>query len=335
MKLSVGLLASTIPFSTFAHATHTASSQSSALMLHPVCVRDVTEITDFVQNSFNGKSQLSFTIAGGAMAHGVCQLINHNAGTNQPCTAISIIVASVIFVVLEIQTETKASITGEQPINKRATDLNAVVSIVQDHFSAVGFSWDLIDTPQLATKLVHTTNESSSSPPSSDDNDNNDITQHFIIRGLTHPSIPVTPADISFTIFRNGTGTVRTIHTLANHALSDHRRRHGRRTNPKPGFKINYQTYFWDPRARQAYGNIDFKQVMLAVAQGMARDWAYGANYYALNEWIGVAGFRYILLRLLGTGIRIIPEPVAYWGDGYESVEVCGGLAGDVKKELN
>ncbi|KAK4141178.1 uncharacterized protein C8A04DRAFT_31276 [Dichotomopilus funicola] len=327
MKLSTGLLGSTIPLSTFAHAV---TPQSSADMAGPVCVRDLTEITDFVQNNFNGKSQLSYTMWGGAMALNVCRLVNHNAGTEQPCTEVAAIVALVILAVLDIQTETKAPITGEQPVNKRTTELNAVVSIVQDHFSAVGFSWDLIDTPQLAAKFVHTTNDSSS--PSNSNDDINDIIQHFIIRGVTHPSVSTTPADISFTTFRNNTGTVCTAHTLANHALTTSNRR---RTNPKAGFKINYQTYFWDPRAEKAYGNTDFKQVMLAVAQGMAKDWAYDANYFALGEWIGVAGFRYILFRLLGTAIRIIPEPVAYWGDEYESVEVCGALSSDVRGQLS
>ncbi|KAK4445377.1 hypothetical protein QBC34DRAFT_429152 [Podospora aff. communis PSN243] len=60
---------------------------------------------------------------------------------------------------------------------------------------------------------------------------------------------------------------------------------------------------------------------------------AYSADYFMLDEWIGVVGIDYILLKVLSLGLRIIPE-VRGIGEEYEDVNVCGSLQQIAHDEL-
>ncbi|KAK4236609.1 hypothetical protein C8A03DRAFT_16768 [Achaetomium macrosporum] len=271
---------------------------------HATCKRDLTQISDVVQTAFTGKAEVAYTMSGASIAWGVCTAINHNAGTEQPCTAYAAILAGVLISIFEIQMLPNTSSEGTT-----SSQIDAG-GIFTAHLGMQGFVWEQLEP--LTVQRSYNNPEA--------------VDQHFVIRGISHRSVPVTPADLHYTLYKNGTGYVNTIHSRANHAGLGKR-------GSSAGFKYSWLTEVWNANDPAATNNSDFHIVATTLGKDIANNWAHAADNDKLDEWIGAVGVDYILAQLLGMAIRIIPKPNGFT-DEYEDVNVCGDMYGPIHDEL-
>jgi hypothetical protein len=295
----------------FAHVASPVEAREFAGLSVPVlenrapnCQRDFTEVADVVQGAFTGKAQLTYSISGGGITWSVCTIINHNAGTSQPCSAYALAVALSVGSIIQRQQDRATPATGTTTSSRR--DLpNAASNIFVDNMIAHGFTWGEIETPAVTRR----------------DNTSNDVTEYFIIRDVLHPDPSITPADVHYKEFTNGTGYLHFVHQPAN---SDLQKRH-----EGAGFKYNWLCGYYDGKA----ANVDIKSLSFQLGASISQNWAYDADYFALDQWIGAVGIDYILVKLIGVGIRIIPE-LRGFGEEYENVNICGDMTTPIHDEL-
>ena len=270
----------------------------------PVCQRESAEVSDFIQSGFTGKAEVTYITSGAGIAFSVCRIVNHHGGSNFPCTEYALLAASVLAPIIMSQASQNTPVEGAKPSGRRQASIAAHQTFA-DHFAGNGLVWEQIETPTV-TRRGNTSDE---------------VDEHFIIRGVAHPDLTITPADIHYTSFANGTGFVHAIHEPANTAL--HKRHDG------AGFKYNWRCGYWDPKA----ANGDVRSPSARLAQDISNDWASKADIEKMDEWIGAAGLDYIVLKLFGVAIRIIPE-LRGFGEEYESVDICGNMDGPIHDEL-
>ena len=66
----------------------------------------------------------------------------------------------------------------------------------------------------------------------------------------------------------------------------------------------------------------------------IANQWAWMAENLKMDQWIGAIGIDYILLWMLGLGLRIISE-IDGFGEEYEDIGICGDMSGHIHDGLS
>jgi hypothetical protein len=306
-SLALCLLAPILSFAAFVPYVETgalATRSTSLLVPRGPCKREEQPISFIQLDGFVSKSEIAWGTYGGGFAHAACLIINHNANINQPCAGYAGIVGVTVAVIVRLNQRPDVPSEGTSTSDRRQLQIGAAETFV-DSFSQEGFVWDQIETPAIEPRADYS----------------NDIVDHFVIRGVKHANISVTPADYHYTSFVNGTGVLHVKHSAAN---EDIQKRHN-----GAGFKYNFWCSYWIPQANQP----DLTQEASRLGQEIAADWSFRANVLWMDEWIGAIGIDYILLKLFGFGIRIISE-VESFGENYEDVNVCGDLSLDITHQL-
>ncbi|KAK0631580.1 hypothetical protein B0T14DRAFT_490106 [Immersiella caudata] len=137
-----------------------------------------------------------------------------------------------------------------------------------DCLHSQGFEWKQIDSPAAPERR------------GLDGGMDDDVTVHFVLRGLQQQNSTLGPADVSFTTYANGTGTVQSHHHLqqpltptpGNGATNNMQRRH----HDGEGFKVNWSVveYHHDALSqRDASHVISWTAKQLSTAVG--HHWAW------------------------------------------------------------
>ncbi len=301
MKLSAAALLSSCVLAS-ASAVSPASDTWALHFLNAraSCHASSDEVSHQVYGSFTGVSKLKWFISGGALSNKVCQRLV--SSSDHPCTRYAPTLEAVVAGVIQLQMFKGAPTKGavSSGLGRRAGRDPA--GILADHILARGFVWDQIESPGFWRR----------------GSASGDVDQHFVIRGLSHPGRSTTPADVYYTSYANGTGTIRTVHSAGHTGLS--------KRVDAPGFKIIWRTESQSDAADNAISNNrDVVELASRVAHDIATNWAGDSDHYGLDQWIGTVGISYIVTGIMGTSLRIIPE-VNSFGVEYEDVAVCGSL---------
>ncbi|KAM7213554.1 hypothetical protein V8F06_011051 [Rhypophila decipiens] len=256
-------------------------------------------------DGFVTKTQLAYATAGLGLCFNVCRIVSHHRDANLPCTEYTGAVASVLVGVFTYTQRGDTPSSGTSTSGRRDAPF-AAVDLFINSFAANGFDYGEVET--LAVKRR--------------DDDPNAVTEHFVLRDVVHPNTPITPADYHFKAFANGTGYVHAIHQSTN-ATGLQKRHDG------AGFKYNFYTFLRTVATPQP----DLSNEFIQAAQAIAQNWAYDADYFGIGEYFPAMGIDYVLIKLLGNGLRIIPELDGF-GENYEDVNACGDMSGPVHDEL-
>ncbi|KAK4206682.1 hypothetical protein QBC37DRAFT_434569 [Rhypophila decipiens] len=311
MKFSAVSLLSALPLA-LAKAVLTpkpGSSMSDLQLRAPAgpCKRQDFSISEYFQDGFVTKTQLAYATAGLGLCFNVCRIVSHHRDAQYPCTEYTGFVASALLGVFTFTQKGDTPSSGAHTSGRRDAPV-AAVDLFIDSFAANGFDYGEVETFNVKRR--------------DNDDDPNALTEHFVLRDVVHPNTTITPADYHFKAFANGTGYVHAIHQ-SNSATGLQKRHDG------PGFKYNFQTFVWTVQTPQP----DLRKEFIQAAQAIAQHWAYSADYYGIGEYFPAMGIDYILVQLLGNGLRIIPELNGF-GEGYEDVNACGDMSGPVHDEL-
>ena len=301
MKLSAAAL-----FSSCVLASASAVSPASdpralhSLNARGSCHASSDQVSRQVYGSFTGVAKLKWFISGDALSNKVCQRLVSSG--DRPCTRYAPTLESVIAGVIQLQMFKNAPTKGAVSSGLVRRAERDPAGILADHILARGFVWDQIESPGFWRR----------------ESDTGDVDQHFVIRGLSHPDRSTIPADVYFTSYADGTGTIRTVHSAGHTELS--------KRIDAPGFKIIWRTESHSDAADYAISNNrDIVELASRVAHDIASNWSGASDYYGLDQWIGTVGISYIVTSIMGTSLRIIPE-VNSFGVEYEDVAVCGSL---------
>lgn len=265
------------------------------------------------------KTQLAYVTSGLGLCYNVCVIINHHASTELPCTAYTGAVASALIGIFAFTQRGDTPRDGTSTSNRRRDAPGAAVDLFINSFAANGFEHGEVETVAIKRR---------------DDNDLNALVEHFVLRDVVHPNTTITPADYHFKAFANGTGYLHAIHqsgtsTSTSTSTNTTTGGHLQKRHDGPGFKYNFYTFLWTAYTLQP----DLHKEFLQAAQSIAQNWAYDADYFDIGEYFPAMGIDYILVKLLGNGLRIIPELNGF-GENYEDVNSCGDMSGPVHDEL-
>jgi hypothetical protein len=287
------------------------SSSSLSERNDPDCSFVGTALTNLVSGGFVTKIQIVWVTIGSGITFNVCRIVSHYVG-DQPCTAYSSFVALAVYAIFLYSQRRASQRTGTEISARDLTQISAS-DMFADALSVAGFDWAHVETPTIERR----------------DNDTNSIVDHFIFRNVAHSNLSIIPADYHFKTFTDGTGYLHAIHSTADGNVEE---RSGRRLGKRhdgAGFKYNFNTVYYD----SAVSGPDLGPQFLQAAQSIAQNWAYDADGYGIGQYFVVTGLDYILLKLLGNAIRIIPELYSF-GEEYEDVNTCGNLVDYVQQEL-
>ena len=311
--------ASALPQEEKRYDADNVSLASPLLKRASVCQRDFTEVADVVSNSFTGRAQLAYSIGGGGITFHVCRIINHYTTSTHPCTDYAGAVALTIGVIVQTQMK-DGSDTGATTSDKRrrrddASDASTS-DIFVEHLKLGGFSFGQIETTTTVSRRATNDNTTAAAP---------EVAESFIIRNVVEPSGNITAADFHYTSFTNGTGYLHVIHATTDGGDSNglEKRHNG------AGFKYSWNRFVFNKSATGA----DINSLAVSIGQKISQDWAYDADYFELDQWIGAIGVDYILLKAMGVAVRIISELDGF-GEEYEDVNICGDVSGAVHDEL-
>ena len=271
----------------------------------PECRRDMDQIVSVAQSAFTGQAQLAYTIAGGGITNSVCSLVNHYAQTDHPCVHYALIVALTVGSIIESQKSLATPIDGTKTSERREITKSSM-SLFVGNLDKLGFNFGHVETPAIERR-----------------DGEEEIAEHFIVRNFQHPDTTITPADVYFKSYTNGTGFM-----IYNHDVSVGNGTLGKRHNGA-GFKYNWHCGYWEPKSQDA----DINAISFQLGAGIANNWAIGGDNYALDQAVYAAGIDYILLKLIGVAIRIIPE-LRGFGEEYEDVNICGDMTQPIHDEL-
>jgi hypothetical protein len=281
------------------------SSLASPLLVPraPQCSRELDETINVASTAASsGNALVVYTVAAAGFAHSTCTLINHNANTNQPCSAVAVLVASVVGGILQKAGENSAS-TGTATSRRDGGSTSAMFA---HHMTTNGFKWDVIDH-MAVVEAYNTTN-------------NHTMMEHFIMRGLVHDALSV-PQDHHVKTYADGTGVVITAPSSSSNATADGlRKRHD-----GAGFKFNWRRFDYQSTF---LGSPDLS-VIPNLAGAISQDWAARADNDNMDEYILAGGIDHVY----DLGLRIISE-IQGFGEEYEDVNICGDLSTRAHDEL-
>ncbi|KAH8901074.1 hypothetical protein GQ53DRAFT_814557 [Thozetella sp. PMI_491] len=282
----------------------------------PVCKREDAHLSIPDVDAVTGSAQVVYTVDGGASARSICQIINHDKVSDQPCTAWSlgfaVAINTIIFLVYSKQYQGNPSEdtgTIASPPSRREGD--SAVEQLTKHLEDFGFSWENVEASPI--------------PAASEVDGKRTILDQITIRRIVDPSSPV-PHDQDITRFSDGAGVIRTS-ISSDGASSNLQRRH-----PGPGFKFNWELFenpLGDP-----YGdlpNYDERKMMDNIAHTVTKDWARRADNDKLDEYYFVASWKTPFRKSFG--VRVTSEHSGF-GDNYEGPNMCQHLSTPAHDDL-
>lgn len=229
-------------------------------------------------------------VVGGITARSVCRLVAALGGRTQDnCNDFAIANTGGVYAVYAIANRGQSGSKAERRDGNSTTSIEVpLVEFLLDVFAANGDSYESITAMPTISKREDGVKS---------------ISDQVSVKGWNFNG---TMMDAVFAEFGQGEGHVFVTPTPSN--VTGLVKRHD-----GPGFKISYTT-----RLHTLLTNSH----QVEMSQSFANNWNYNANTYAMRDWIGFSKTDHNA----NFYIRIIPENNGY-GEEYESVDVCGGMA--------
>jgi hypothetical protein len=297
-------LASLLVLASTCLALPTISAASSLFIQNEQCDKKGNDIATIFGSGGRVVAMQAYAVKNGVTAGAVCVLLNEARGrrNDRACTAWGVAVAGVVSNILDFVDYMRddAHIEGSRStiLNPNATLLEALVAtLAKKHIEYAGME-----------SITTTDNTSRSNMPRS--NTAPVLLEHVLVKD-------VKIGDITFNAiyanFDNGNG-----HVFVTPSDTDTRSLSGklRKRHDGAGFKIPFTT--------RVHSGLNQSQ-RADLSSRLANSWAWEADHRDLGQWVG-------LVKLADRHqavvyMRIIPELRGY-GENYESVDICGGMAG-------